>query len=232
MGIPKQGPVIAIDGPAGTGKSTVTRHLAQALGFIYIDTGALYRAVAFACSKAGVDLGQSDRAAQIAHEAHLEFRRDPDQVPQNRVFLNGIDVSDRIRTLEVSMAASRVSAIPGVRAALLGLQRRLGCVGHAILEGRDIGTVIFPDAEVKFFLTASVEERTRRRFEELKRVGKSALPSWEELRRQIQQRDYDDTHRPLAPLRKAEDAVEMDTTGLTLEEVVSKMELISRERLP
>ena len=228
MGIPKQGPVIAIDGPAGTGKSSVTRRLAEALGFVHVDTGALYRAVAFLMLEKSAESALDP--GELAQRAHLEFKRVAGKNPANRIFANGRDVTDFIRTSEVSMAASRVSANPQVRAALLGLQRRLGCVGRSILEGRDIGTVVFPDADIKFFLTASVEERAKRRLIELEATGADA-PSFEEVKRQIEERDHGDSTRAVAPLRKAPDSVEVDTSRLTLDEVVAQMEKIARQRL-
>ena len=220
----KKGPVIAIDGPAGTGKSSATRRLADALGFVHVDTGAIYRAVAYLSSQDG------NLAIEIAKTAHLEFRRIPGLNPVNRIFGNGKDLTDVIRTPAVSMGASRVSAIPGVRAALLGLQRQLGAVGQTILEGRDIGTVVFPDADVKFFLTASVDERAKRRLIELEAAGADA-PSFEEVKAQILERDRGDTTRAVAPLRKAPDAIEIDTSDLTLDEVVKTMEITVRNRL-
>ena len=233
MGIPKLGPVIAIDGPAGTGKSSVTRRLADILGFVHIDTGALYRAVALiSIEKRGENshLNETEAAMNLARNLHLEFKRAPEKNPANRLFADGRDVTDFIRTPEVSMTASRISAIPEVRAALLGLQRRLGCAGRAILEGRDIGTVIFPDADVKFFMTATVEERAKRRLIELEATGADA-PSYEEVKAQIQNRDHGDTTRATAPLRKANDAVEIDTTKLTLDQVIAKMESTVKSRL-
>ena len=237
MGIPKQGPVIAIDGPAGTGKSSVTKRLCEELGFIHVDTGALYRAVALLCLDRSIDLSTdpvlhstAQQAAEMARSTHLEFKRIAELNPANRIFANGVDVTPRIRTPEIGMAASRVSAIPEVRAALLGLQRKLGCVGRSILEGRDIGTVIFPDADVKFYMTATVEERAKRRLAELEGSG-ADLPSFEEMKRQMAERDQRDGGRTVAPMRKAEGAVEIDTTPLTLDEVVGKMEEIVRQRL-
>ncbi|MGK5084725.1 (d)CMP kinase [Bdellovibrionota bacterium FG-1] len=234
MSIPKLGPVIAIDGPAGTGKSSATRRLADLLGFVHIDTGALYRAIAFLTrEQLSVRLvdsaGEQQKAAEIARSAHLEFRRMPQKNPANRILANGRDLTDYIRTPEVSMAASRVSAHPEVRAALLGLQRRLGCQGKAILEGRDIGTVIFPDADIKFFLTASVEERAHRRLIELEAAGADA-PSFEELKQQMVERDHGDSSRAVAPLKRAPDAVEVDTTAMTLDQVVGLMEAQARAR--
>jgi len=235
MAIPKLGPVVAIDGPAGTGKSSATRRLAEALGFVHVDTGALYRAVAFLVMERQKDgliraIDELEEAARIAHEAHLEFRRVPTKNPANRILANGRDVTDYIRTPEVSMAASRVSAHPAVRAALLGLQRRLGCAGKAILEGRDIGTVVFPDADVKFFLSASVDERAKRRLIELEAAGADA-PSFDEVKAQIIERDRGDSTRAVAPLRRAQDAVDLDTSELTLDEVVQSMENTVRKKL-
>jgi cytidylate kinase len=235
MGIPKLGPVIAIDGPAGTGKSSVTRRMAEALGFIHVDTGALYRAVAFLTqerSREGsrVKENETEVAIEIARQTHLEFRRIPGKNPVNRIFANGRDVTDFIRTPEVSMTASRVSAVPEVRASLLGLQRRLGCNGRTILEGRDIGTIIFPDADLKFFLSANVEERAKRRLIELEAAGADA-PSFEEVKAQILERDQGDSTRKVAPLRKAADAVDVDTSNMTLDQVVKHMEGIARNRL-
>ena len=232
---PKQGPVIAIDGPAGTGKSTATRRLAAALGFVHIDTGALYRAIAFLTREQLADHlvnseSEGEKASEVARNAHLEFRLMVKKNPANRIIANGRDLTDYIRTPEVSMEASRVSAYPGVRAALLGLQRRLGCQGNAILEGRDIGTVVFPDADVKFFLSASVEERAKRRLAELEASGADA-PSYEEVKRQIAERDHGDSTRAVAPLKRASDSVDVNTTSMTLDQVVDHMESHVRKRL-
>jgi cytidylate kinase len=229
MAIPKQGPVVAIDGPAGTGKSSATKRLADALNYVHIDTGALYRSIALltleACAPGEADSREvlEARASEIAHSIHLEFRRMPRKNPANRVFANGRDVTDYIRTPEVTMVASRISAIPGVRASLLGLQRRLGCAGRTILEGRDIGTVIFPDADVKFFLTASIEERAKRRLIELEVAGADTPVSFEEVKKQIAERDQVDSSRAVAPLKQASDAVVIDTSQMTLDEVVQLM---------
>jgi len=227
--IPKQGPVIAIDGPAGTGKSTATKRLADLLGYIHIDTGALYRSVAYLLLQRGgkENLNEAE-ASELARSVHLEFRRIPGKNPANRIFADGKDVTDFIRTPEVSMGSSQVSAFPSVRAALLGLQRRLGCMGPSILEGRDIGTVVFPDADVKFFLTASVEERAKRRLSEFEASGADA-PSFEEVKQQIVARDLGDSTRAVAPLKRAAEAVEIDTSRMTLDEVVQLMERKIRE---
>jgi CMP/dCMP kinase len=230
MAIPKQGFVVAIDGPAGTGKSSATRRLSDLLGFTYVDTGALYRSIAYLMVKRGLTPEHTEQATELARSIHLEFKRAPKKNPANRIFADSQDVTEFIRTPEVSMAASQISAIPGVRAALLGLQRRMGCVGKTILEGRDIGTVIFPDADIKFFLTASVDERAKRRLAELEALGSDAL-SFEEVKRQIVARDHGDSSRAVAPLKKAADAVELDTSNSTLDEVVLLMESKIRERM-
>lgn len=228
-GLPKQGFVVAIDGPAGTGKSSVTRRLSDVLNFTFVDTGALYRAVAYLLLKSKSGEMTSERATRVAKTINLEFKRNPKKNPANRIFANGQDVSDFIRTPEVSMAASKISAFPGVRAALLGMQRRMGCKGKTILEGRDIGTVIFPDADIKFFLTATADERAKRRLAELEAMGIDA-PSFEEVKNQIITRDEADQGRKIAPLRQAEDAVAVDTSHLTLDEVVSLMVAVVKTR--
>ncbi|MBS1960818.1 MAG: (d)CMP kinase [Bdellovibrionales bacterium] len=243
LSIPKKGPVVAIDGPAGTGKSSATKRLCERLGFTHVDTGALYRSVAYlllkergalgtgweAFAEADMPLVQA-RAKEIAETVELEFRREPKKNPANRIWANGKDITPYIRTPEVSICSSRVSAIPSVRQALLALQRTMGGQGRTILEGRDIGTVIFPDADVKFFLTASIEERAKRRLYELEGAGADA-PSYEEVKRQIADRDRGDMTRAVAPLRKAEDALELDTSTFTLDEVVDWMEKKVREKL-
>ncbi len=218
--------VVAVDGPAGTGKSSATKRIADILGLIHVDTGALYRGVAFLCFEAGFDLSfdESDQAAiaKIAQKAQLEFKRNKKKNPANRLFVNGRDVTDSIRTPDLSMMASKVSAIPGVRAALKDLQRNLGLSAPSILEGRDIGTVIFPDADIKFFMTASIDERAKRRLSELEAQGGDA-PSYQELREQIRLRDEGDASRAIAPLKKADGAIEIDTTLYSLDHVVDLM---------
>ncbi len=239
LSIPKLGPVIAIDGPAGTGKSSATKRLAERLGFIHVDTGALYRSIAYTLlSEKGLletglmELSKADeeRATVIANSLKLEFKRDPKKNPSNRIFANGKDLTPYIRTPEISIASSRVSAVAGVRQALLGLQRTMGGQGRSILEGRDIGTVIFPDADVKFFLTASIEERAKRRLAELEASGADA-PSYQELKKQIADRDHGDSTRAIAPLKRAPDAIELDTSQYTLDEVVDWMEEKIRSKL-
>lgn len=243
--------MIAIDGPAGTGKSSVTKRLADNFGFIHVDTGALYRAVALLTlerlenqkSRHKTEINahktatkrktktpvhhivqhsEASIAIHVASKVHLEFKKMKSKNPMARIFANKRDLTDLIRTPAVSMAASRISAIPEVRAALLELQRKLGGTGNTILEGRDIGTVIFPDADVKFFLTASLDERAKRRWIELEAMGSDA-PSFEEIKKQILERDSGDSTRTVAPLKKADDAVGIDTTTLTLDQVVAEM---------
>ncbi|MBU6375358.1 MAG: (d)CMP kinase [Bdellovibrionales bacterium] len=233
--IPKQGPVIALDGPAGTGKSTATKRLAERLRFVHVDTGALYRAVAYVLRtqgkwRSGDTEEERVAAEELARSIHLEFRFDSALLPMNRIYANGQDVTDHIRTPENSLAASGVSSLPGVRAALLGLQRRLGCQGRSILEGRDIGTVVFPDADVKFFLTASPEVRAKRRMAELQAQG-GDLPSLQELQNQIVTRDQADASRAVAPLKQADDAILVDTTHLDLDAVVELLAKKVHERL-
>lgn len=218
--------VVAVDGPAGTGKSSATKRIADLVGLIHVDTGALYRGVAHQCFEAGFDLNfdESDHAAisKIAQKSQFEFKRLKNRNPANRLYVNGKDVTALIRTPEMSMMASKVSAIPGVREALKDLQRTLGLSAPSILEGRDIGTVIFPDADLKFYLTASIDERAKRRLAELEAQGGDA-PSFEELREQIRLRDEGDSTRAIAPLKKAPGAIEIDTTKFTLDEVVNQM---------
>lgn len=215
-------PIVAIDGPAGAGKSTLARRLADRLGFTLVDTGAMYRAVALAASRAGVAFTESDRVSALARgiveRRELRLERAPSGL---RILLAGEDVTLAIRTAEMSMGASAVSAIPGVRAALLDLQRQAGEAGGVVLEGRDIGTVVFPDAEVKFFLTASDEVRARRRFEELRKRGLDV--SFEATLEEVRVRDRQDSERPIAPLRKADDAVLVDSSGRAIEDVLGEL---------
>jgi len=213
-------PIVAIDGPAGAGKSTVARRLADTLGFVLVDTGALYRAVALAASRRGYEMSDGPRVGALAHElvtAHaIHFERDPARGV--RVLLASEDVSDAIRTPAMGMGASTVSAHPEVRAALLDLQRQAGAEGGVVLEGRDIGTVVFPDAELKFFLTARPEVRAKRRFDELTAKGQSV--TFEDTLADVKRRDEQDTTRAAAPLRRADDATEIDSSSLTIDDAV------------
>lgn len=227
--------VVAVDGPAGTGKSTATKRLAKLLGLIHVDTGALYRGIAYQVMEAGfgLDFDESDHPAitKIAQKTKIEFQRIPGKNPSNRLFVNSKDITTLIRTPDMSMMASKVSAIPGVRGALQDLQRTLGLSAPSILEGRDIGTVIFPDADIKFFLTADIDARAKRRLDELEAQG-GDIPSFEELREQIRTRDQGDSTRAVAPLKKAVGAIEIDTTSFTLDQVVEQMVTEIKKRMP
>ena len=207
---------VAIDGPAGAGKSTIARAASKELGYIYIDTGALYRTVGLNAVRLGVDLQNDDAVAStLTEELCVELKFvDGEQ----KMFLNGEDVSAAIRTPEASMAASRVSAVPAVRKYLFDLQKNLAKSNNCIMDGRDIGTVVLPDAEVKIFLTASPEARAQRRYKELQEKGLDA--SYDEVLADMIKRDYDDSHRAIAPLKQADDAVLCDTSELTLEESI------------
>jgi cytidylate kinase len=221
-------PVVAIDGPAGAGKSTVARAVALELGFVLVDTGALYRAVAWVARERGLDFAVRAPVEVLANElvagGGLALEAAGGVAP--RVRLGGRIVGDEIRTPELSMGASTVSAHPGVRDALLELQRRFGADGGVVLEGRDIGTVVFPDAEVKVFLTASPEERAARRHREL--VARGAAATFDATLAEVIARDRQDSERPVAPLRPAPDAVVLDSSGMPIEAVVARIVALAR----
>jgi CMP/dCMP kinase len=212
-------PVIAIDGPAGAGKSTAARRLASLLGFKLVDTGALYRGLALSAREAGVDLRDGAAVGELARTLDLDFTRGIDG--RSRLLIGGVDRDDEIRTETVAAWASIVSQHPEVREALLGLQRRFGEHGGVVLEGRDIGTVVFPDAEVKVFLTASPEERAKRRVTDLAARGIDVDPA--AIAEDIRDRDFKDESREIAPLRPAPDARIFDTTELGLDEVLERL---------
>ena len=214
-------PVVTIDGPAGAGKGTVARALAERLGFRLLDTGAMYRALAWSVARAG--LGAGKRAALRRHLDAVDV-----QLRDDRAYVDGRDVTDEIRTPEISALTSRLSALPSVREKLTPLQRALAAAGGVVLEGRDTGTVVCPDAEVKFYLVASIEERARRRHAELAAQGVAA--NLTAVRAEIVARDEQDAGRALAPLRRAPGAVEIDTTALSVEQVVERMRDVIDER--
>ena len=208
--------VIAIDGPAGAGKSTVARRLAEALGFTYLDSGAMYRSVGLAALRRGLDTQDADAMADVAAASRI-------RLDHGRVELDGDDVSAEIRSPEVAIAASAVAVHPGVREAMVARQREMIDAGRYVAEGRDIGTVVSPDAPLKIFLTASPEERARRRAEESGEHAAAVLEAQTE-------RDTRDTERELGALRPADDAIELDTTGLTIDEVVDQIAALARDR--
>lgn len=210
---------IAIDGPSGAGKSTIAKTLAKKLNFIYIDTGAMYRSVGLFALRKGIDIkNEQDKVCEILDEINLTIRYEEGV---QHIFLNSEDVSDKIRTPEVSIAASAVAVIPAVRLKLVELQRQLAAKSDVIMDGRDVGTYILPDAEIKIFLTATVEDRARRRFEELQQKGDSS--TFEEVLEDMKWRDKNDSSREFAPLKAADDAILVDTTGNTLEQSVQLM---------
>ena len=202
---------IAIDGPAGAGKSTIAKMVSKELGYIYVDTGALYRTIALYLTENGIADEDIDEVSLENADVSLRFIDGA-----QRVFLGDRDVSDMIRTPEISMAASRTSAIPAVRAYLFETQQKIARENNVLMDGRDIGTVVLPNADVKIFLTASAEERANRRYKEL--LEKPNCPTYQEILDDIIKRDYQDMHRKTAPLKQAEDAVLVDTTKLNLEE--------------
>ena len=217
---------VAIDGPAGAGKSTIARAVAAEMGFIYVDTGALYRAVGLYGLRKNADTTSADQMLPLLEEIKVELAY---VEGEQRVLLNGEDVSQAIRVNEASMAASNVSAIPGVRSFLFDLQKNMAKTHNVVMDGRDIGTVILPDAKVKIFLTASAESRAKRRFDELQAKGDPA--TYEEVLADMIKRDYDDSHRAIAPLKQAEDAIPVDTSGETLEQSVARMKEIVYKKL-
>ena len=216
---PRTQPVIAIDGPAGVGKSTAARELSKSLGYLLVDTGALYRGVALAAHERDIAWDDADALSVLANALDLGFVTDAQGSP--RIQIDGIDRADDIRTPEISKGASQVSAHGGVRDALLGIQRRLGRDGGVVLEGRDIGTVVFPDAELKFFLTASAQERAQRRVGDLGARGIEANVA--QVQAQIIERDRADSMREVAPLKPADDATIIDSTAMDAQQVLQTL---------
>lgn len=217
---------VAIDGPAGAGKSTIARTAAKELGFVYADTGALYRAVGLYVLRQGKNTNDPEAVASLLPEISLELKF---QNGVQHIFLNGEDVSEAIRTPKASMAASAVSALPAVRQFLFDLQRDIAKNSDCVMDGRDIGTVVLPQAQVKIFLTAAPEARAMRRYKELQ--AKGAKDSFEEVLADLKQRDYNDSHRAVAPLKPAEDSILVDTTELTLEQSIQKVIEVIKEKL-
>ena len=215
--------VVAVDGPVGSGKSTVARRVAERLGFVYLDTGAMYRAVGLLASEAGVSLDDEAAVEAVARGVRLRFDGD------GRLYSGERDVSEPIRTLEIGAAASRVSALPGVRSLLVDEQRRLAGSSDIVMEGRDIGTNVFPGAEVKVFLTARPQVRAARRAAELRAKGEDVDDA--QVLAALLERDERDSTRAVAPLRKAEDAVEVDTSVMTLDEVVDAVVAVARGKV-
>ena len=218
---------IAIDGPGGAGKSTFAKRMAERFGFLYVDTGAIYRTVGLRALREGVEPGDAAAVVPLLDKMEIVLRHD--ETGLQRMLLDGEDVTDAIRAPEVSMAASAVSALPQVRAFLLDMQRDLARKQSVVMDGRDIGTVVLPDAEVKIYLTASLEERSRRRLLELQ--AKGVETTMEEVMRDMAQRDKNDMERAEAPLRRAEDAVLVDSTELDIEQTAAAIEAIILKRM-
>lgn len=217
---------IAVDGPAGSGKSTVAKAVAKKLGIIYVDTGAMYRTVALHCTQEGISL--EDEAAVVASLDGLNMRIQPNEAGQ-KIFLNDVDVTTEIRTAEIGKGASTVGAYQKVRERMVEIQQEMAKELSVIMDGRDIGTVVLPDAEVKIYLDAGVEERARRRVGELEAKGETA--DFEEIKKMIIQRDYNDMNREHSPLKKADDAISLDSTSMTIEEVQQAILDIVAERV-
>jgi CMP/dCMP kinase len=224
--------IIAIDGPAGAGKSTVARHLAAHFGLLNLETGAMYRAFGLKALRSGIDPDDAAALQRLARATEIALEPTP---AGNRVLLDGEDVTDRIRDTEVTQAASRVSVHPAIRAWMVDLQREMGKAGGVVMEGRDIGTVVFPDADIKFFLDASPEARSQRRYEQaagpVSIAASSDGMSHAEITRELRERDERDRNRAQSPLRPAPDAIIIDSTSLSLEQVLDQIESVVNEKL-
>lgn len=223
--LPMKQNVIAIDGPAGAGKSTVAKKVAEKLGFVYVDTGAMYRAVTSHAIDTGIGLEDVEGIAGVAGTVSIRLTQEAGKL---HVWADGTDVTEKIRTPAVTAGVAKVSQVPEVRQAMVRLQREMAAQGSAVLDGRDIGTVVLPDACCKVFLTASTEERARRRWQEMRDKGYEQELT--ELQKEIEQRDQQDSGRELAPLRQAADAALIDTTGVSIDEVVATIVELFRER--
>ncbi len=217
---------IAIDGPAGAGKSSIAKAVSKALGFIYVDTGALYRTVGLAVLRAGIAPEDTEKVAALLPDITVDLAFE-DGI--QKVLLNGEDVSDAIRTPQISEYASKTSAIPAVRHFLFDLQQKIAATHNVLMDGRDIGTVVLPDAQLKVFLTASPEVRAMRRYKELTEKGQSVL--YDNILAEVKERDYRDTHREIAPLKPADDAVLLDTSDMSFEEAAAKLTQLAKETL-
>jgi cytidylate kinase len=223
----KQLEIVTIDGPSGAGKSTVSRMIADRLGFLYLDTGAMYRAVAWGCLQAGIDIGNNNAVGKVIYDMEVVLKPAKALADDIQVYFNSKEISRLVRTPEMGMAASRVSALPVVREKLTMLQQKMGKAGKLVAEGRDTGTVVFPQASWKFYLDAAPEERAGRRYKQLLETGGTAEGK-SEILAQIIKRDCDDKQRTIAPLKVAVDAVTIDATELSVDEVVRKMLLVIR----
>lgn len=217
---------VAMDGPSGAGKSTIAKAAAKALDFVYLDTGAIYRTVAWHITMLGIGPKDTDHVPALLDDANIDIRFLEDG---QHMILNGKDITGEIRTPEISACASQVAAQPAVRDFLLDIQRNLAKNHNIIMDGRDIGTVVLPNASLKIYLTASPEKRAQRRYEEYLQKGQKA--TYEEVLADQKKRDYDDMHRKIAPLKKAKDAVEVDTTELSVEESINTVVALMREKL-
>ena len=217
--------IIAIDGPAGAGKSTIAKLIAKQLNLVYIDTGAMYRAVGLKAKRNNIACSEQEKIEEMLKNTEVELKNEDGATA---VYLDGENVSEEIRLPEISRMASDISAVPVVRYAMVEMQRAMAKKTDTILDGRDIGTFVLPNADVKIFLTASVDERAARRYKELIARGENVKK--EEVRSDIEKRDYNDSHRALAPLKKADDATEVDSTGMTIDEVCEKIISIVRNK--
>jgi cytidylate kinase len=210
--------IVAIDGPSGSGKSTVAARLSEALGYIHLDTGAMYRAVALAAALGNVNYDDPDRLDELCARILIEMRHHDEGVA---IYLNGRDVTEEIRSPEMSLGSSAVSSVPEVRTHMVRLQRQIGSSGGIVAEGRDMGTVVFPDTPAKFYLDASPDERARRRWQQLKEMGIDE--DADKVRREMEERDRQDSLRDHSPLKRADDAVHIDTTGMSIDQVVKEL---------